>query len=83
MHKTAPAEAIESIAGDALMLEARATQAAARIVADHMTEVRSEVTELKNELLIDLEKQKGYVNAEFKSKAGWVTTSAIALPIRR
>ena len=32
-----------------------------RIVADHMTEVRSEVTQLKNDLLIDLEKPKGYV----------------------
>ena len=64
---SAPPEAVESIAGDALMLETRARDTAGRVVAEHMTEVRNEVTQLKNDLLIDLEKQKGYVKEDLGS----------------
>ena len=49
------------------MLETRARDTAGRVVAEHMTEVRNEVTQLKNDLLIDLEKQKGYVKEDLGS----------------
>jgi deoxycytidine triphosphate deaminase len=81
VYMTAPAAAIESIAGDALMLETRARETASRVLAEHMTEVRGEFTQLKNDLLIDLDKQKGFVNAEFKNKAGLVGILGIVLPV--
>jgi len=78
---TAPVAAVESIAGDALMLETRAKEAARQIVTEHMTEVRSQVAQLRNELLLDLERQKGYVSAEFKNKAGLVAILSVILPV--
>ena len=78
---TAPAKAVESIAGDALMLETRAKDAATRIVADHMKEVRDEFIKLKNELVIDIANQKSDIKSAFNWRLVLVSTLGVVLPV--